>query len=253
MGTWAFCRVDSLVGDLQSLGAKAPQIGISTSIIVNRLILGNALPGHINPATPLLPQVLLCRVHAQGRDQPFFFSVSQRVMGPRAPSLESDRRHLTAPSVAPSVATSRATSIKSVKFADESSKETREIGPAPHDPQANPSSNPNIPQPYRGYPSREAYLAAFLEFAREKQYYEPDQQLIGFYGTKTMEDRLKEATGHRSKSKADRKADKARRKSAQSSKMPAIHEDSGELRVDTGPTARWNLLFKNLTRRASVA
>jgi hypothetical protein len=168
--------------------------------------------------------------------------------------VESDRRHLLAPSIAPSVATSRAPSIKSVKFAGESSNENGKVINISDESEGSSSSDSNVPRPYRGFPSQEAYLAALLEFGREKQYFETEQRLIGFYGTKTVEDRLREGGGHRSKSKAARKAEKERRKSEQLSKMPAIDEDGGEVRENTAaPTGRWNRLSRVLSRRASVA
>jgi hypothetical protein len=41
--------------------------------------------------------------------------------------------------------------------------------------------------PYQGYESEGAYIAAFKGFLKEKEYFETDMQLMGFYGTKTME------------------------------------------------------------------
>ena len=43
------------------------------------------------------------------------------------------------------------------------------------------------PQPYRGFPSHEAYLAALRSWVEEKMYFESDYQLRGFYGTKPMQ------------------------------------------------------------------
>lgn len=44
---------------------------------------------------------------------------------------------------------------------------------------------------YRGFPSRQAYLETLREWAEEQLYYEADQPLIGFYGTKTPEEILR--------------------------------------------------------------
>ena len=43
------------------------------------------------------------------------------------------------------------------------------------------------PQPYRGFPSQEAYLQAMRDWVESKMYFESDVQLRGFYGTKDME------------------------------------------------------------------
>ncbi|KIW95697.1 uncharacterized protein Z519_04282 [Cladophialophora bantiana CBS 173.52] len=45
-------------------------------------------------------------------------------------------------------------------------------------------------QSYRGFPSEQAYLDALKEWAQSKMYYESDEQLQGFYGTKTLDDIL---------------------------------------------------------------
>lgn len=40
---------------------------------------------------------------------------------------------------------------------------------------------------YRGFPTQEAYLQALQEWAEEKMYHESGEQLVGFYGTKTVD------------------------------------------------------------------
>ena len=45
-------------------------------------------------------------------------------------------------------------------------------------------------QSYRGFPSRQAYLEALREWAEEKMYYHPTEQLRGFYGQKTVDEIL---------------------------------------------------------------
>lgn len=70
-------------------------------------------------------------------------------------------------------------------------------------------SEPMVRRPYKGYPSEDDYIKAFTEFLMEKQYFETDMQLRGFYGTETMEDYLKK-NGY--KSKAERKREKERKK-----------------------------------------
>lgn len=71
----------------------------------------------------------------------------------------------------------------------------------------NPSGQPTEPQSYRGFPSREAYLAALRDWAESKQFLESDYQIRGFYGQKTM-DYYKNKPGLRDARKA-RKASEA--------------------------------------------
>jgi hypothetical protein len=85
--------------------------------------------------------------------------------------------------------------------------------------------------PYRGFPSKEAYLKALVEFADSKKYYEMDNQLIGFYGTKTTADILSEEGGWRSKTKAQRQAEKDRKKSEVESRqagLAVVGEEGGQ-------------------------
>jgi hypothetical protein len=48
---------------------------------------------------------------------------------------------------------------------------------------------------YRGFPSRQAYLEALREWAEEKMYYRPTEQLHGFYGNKTVDEILNNQGG----------------------------------------------------------
>lgn len=130
----------------------------------------------------------------------------------RSPSISSKRdseyRHLLSPSVAPS----RTESIRS--FATNSELGDQDaIAPLPAAGKQRALSEPNVKRPYRGYPSEDDYIKAFTEFLMEKQYYETDTQLTGFYGKETMDDYIKKG-GHGpfSKSRADRKREKERRK-----------------------------------------
>ncbi|KIW17119.1 hypothetical protein PV08_04310 [Exophiala spinifera] len=45
-------------------------------------------------------------------------------------------------------------------------------------------------QGYRGFPSREAYLQALMEWAEEKKYHQSNEQMLGFYGRKTTNEIL---------------------------------------------------------------
>jgi hypothetical protein len=126
---------------------------------------------------------------------------------------DSDYRHLLSPSAAPS----RAESIRSFAVETERGDDDDAITPAPPrgapPPRPRSHSEPNVKRPYRGYASEDDYIKAFTEFLREKQYFESDQQLTGFYGKDTLDDIAKRG-GHGpfSKSKADRKRDKERRR-----------------------------------------
>jgi hypothetical protein len=74
-------------------------------------------------------------------------------------------------------------------------------------------SEPNVKRPYRGYPSEDDYIKAFTEFLMEKEYFETDKQITGFYGKKTMDDYIRQG-GHGvfNKSSAERKREKERSK-----------------------------------------
>eukprot|EP00918_Siedleckia_nematoides_P005419 GHVU01011948.1.p1 GENE.GHVU01011948.1~~GHVU01011948.1.p1 ORF type:complete len:169 (-),score=22.48 GHVU01011948.1:323-829(-) len=151
---------------------------------------------------------------------------------PRA-SAETDRRHLLSDSSAPSPSTSRATSIidyagdgdrtpraSSPAFSTSTTTTQRARIPAGHTRHAS-LADPAPPQPYRGFPSEEHYMAALREWAESKKYLQQDQtQLIGFYGDKTLQeyaDKPKmEGLGLRRKWKArkEEKTQKIRRGSA---------------------------------------
>lgn len=102
---------------------------------------------------------------------------------PTRPSTDTDHRHLLSESPTASRATSivgsgqttpRATSI--TRCADVASGARRA-----------PIAN-HTPQPYKGFPSEEHYLAALHEWAESKKYVEPDTTLVGYYGQTTMEE-----------------------------------------------------------------
>jgi hypothetical protein len=69
-----------------------------------------------------------------------------------------------------------------------------------------------------------------MEFLQEKQYFESDHQLIGFYGTKTVEDYLNTPGGWRAVGKEERQArkeEKAKKKSeALAARMPVVAEEA---------------------------
>ncbi|KAK5556679.1 hypothetical protein LTR46_005191 [Exophiala xenobiotica] len=56
-------------------------------------------------------------------------------------------------------------------------------------------SDLGTPPGYRGFPSRQAYLEALREWAEEKMYYRPTEQLHGFYGNKTVDEILNNQGG----------------------------------------------------------
>jgi len=135
----------------------------------------------------------------------------------RSPSTsskqDSDYRHLLAPSAAPS----RAESIRSFAVETERGEDDVDAITAlpPRGAAAKPrsQSEPNVQRPFRGYASEDEYIKAFTEFLREKQYFESDQQLTGFYGKDTLDDYIKRGgNGPFAKSKAERKRDKERRR-----------------------------------------
>lgn len=85
---------------------------------------------------------------------------------------------------------------------------------------------------YRGFPSKEAHLNALRQFAESKKYYEMDSQLVGFYGTKTTEDILKEEGGWRTKTKIQRQAEKDRKKSEvehRRASLATVREEDGQM------------------------
>ncbi|QDS70838.1 hypothetical protein FKW77_005140 [Venturia effusa] len=89
--------------------------------------------------------------------------------------------------------------------------------------------------PYRGFPSKAAYLQALRQFADSKMYFETDSQLVGFYGTKTTEEILEEEGGWRSKTKAQRQAEKDRKKGGVErarTSLATVPEDSGHVADD---------------------
>lgn len=85
-----------------------------------------------------------------------------------------------------------------------------------------------------GYATEDAYLASLIEFGKSKGYVESDNQLIGFYGKKTMGEYIEEGGGWRTETKqqrAARKQEKARRKSEailaeRRATLPALAEEA---------------------------
>lgn len=114
-------------------------------------------------------------------------------------------------------------------------------------------------EPYRGFPSKEAYLTALRQFADSKKYYEMDSQLVGFYGTKTTEDILKEEGGWRTKTKAQRQAEKEKkmRDSEQGrASLATVAEEGGQLVEDQREGRGMRRLSRGIervfTRRGTV-
>ena len=98
--------------------------------------------------------------------------------------------------------------------------------------------------PYRGYPSKDAYLAALREWVESKAHYETGTQVMGFYGTKTAED---------VKLKADEYKRKARRENGR--ERPGIRElnsvpEESVAGAELSKTERFKKMFG---RRRTVA
>ena len=106
-------------------------------------------------------------------------------------SAETDRRHLLSESnsIAPSSSASQITDFEDGDRTPRAGSPVREAGPSStyerRDTIAAPSQSP---QPYRGFPSEAAYLAALSEWAEHKKYIYYDTALSGFYGKKTMQE-----------------------------------------------------------------
>jgi hypothetical protein len=155
-----------------------------------------------------------------------------------APSMESDRRHLLAPSAAPSMAPSLASSRPAsvVSFASDCNDTE---SPSRHSPKNHRTqSKKSMNTPYKGFPSEAAYLKALLEFGKESEYFEPEDPLVGFYGSKTSADYMREyaeAKAERDKAKAKRRAEKdmaKKRKSIAKGVLPSVAEDDGGIEGD---------------------
>jgi len=126
---------------------------------------------------------------------------------------DSDHRYLLSPSAAPS----RASSIRSfgASTSRDDSDSASTAPPLPRGSAAPPRSQsaPAVARPYRGYASEDEYIAAFAAFLREKQYFESEQQLTGFYGAETLADyAARGGQGPFAKSKAQRVREKERRR-----------------------------------------
>lgn len=130
---------------------------------------------------------------------------------PRSSSPTSSRHHLLSSSRPSSILTTNTDAT----LTNRESQDTLRASPAVS---------------YRGFPSQEAYLQALRQFADSKKYYEMDSQLIGFYGKKTTEDILKEEGGWRTKTKAQRQAEKDRKKSEveqRRASLATVREEGG--------------------------
>lgn len=138
----------------------------------------------------------------------------------------SENRPLLVASVAPS----RAESIRS--FVTDKESQIDRIAPLPSGQRDRSQSEPAIPvmkKPYRGYESEDAYLAAFEEFLKEKEYFVTDMQLTGFYGKKTMEDYLKEPGGCRTRCKKERKREREKQRLRGAARLPELTEGDEEM------------------------
>lgn len=129
---------------------------------------------------------------------------------PRSSSPTSSRHHLLTSSRPSSIlTTSTHTTLR-----NRASQDTIRASPA---------------VPYRGFPSKQAYLKALSQFADSKKYYEMDSQLVGFYGTKTTEDILREEGGWRSKTKAQRQAEKDKKMRESEQRRASLATVRGEV------------------------
>src|SRR5215469_3571300 len=131
------------------------------------------------------------------------------------------------PLLVASTAPSRAESIRS--FVTDNESQIDRIAPVPSRQRDRSMSEPAIPaqkKPYRAYESEESYLAAFTEFLKEKEYFVTDMQLTGFYGTKTMADRIKEPGGWRTESKKERKMEREKQRLKGATRLPELVEDN---------------------------
>ncbi|KAK6439177.1 hypothetical protein LTR95_004613 [Oleoguttula sp. CCFEE 5521] len=98
-------------------------------------------------------------------------------------STDTDRIHLLAPSLAPSIAPSSRPTTRAPS-------PSGTLTPRASSPSQQPPSTPQPEQPYRGFPSRAAYLSALQAWAESKKYLEASsaagKELKGFYGEVTM-------------------------------------------------------------------
>ncbi|KAF2478736.1 hypothetical protein BDY17DRAFT_305756 [Neohortaea acidophila] len=106
-------------------------------------------------------------------------------MEPRKPSTETDRRHLLASS-ASSIAPSDSVSVITARHGDNDGDAT----PRARSPARSiaTTTKTSTSQPYRGFPSEEAYLAALRAWADGQKFTSFDTSLIGFYGERTAEE-----------------------------------------------------------------
>lgn len=171
-------------------------------------------------------------------------------METRASSIESDRRHLLKVS-RPSSLASFTTDNSKHPTPTQSTVRLRHVdNQTTTNGTARSLSEPGLPSSYKGFPSRAAYLDALQSFAHEKRFFTAEQQLRGFYGTKTSEDYLREAE----EAKHARKKEKTR----SNSELPSLNviqetEDEGTPKADSGRRASLANLGRRLRGRASIA
>ncbi|KAJ4509344.1 hypothetical protein HRR83_006340 [Exophiala dermatitidis] len=108
---------------------------------------------------------------------------------------------------------------------------------------------------YRGFPSREAYLRAFTEWANSQKYYTGDEQLRGFYGTRTLENYLNRPDTGRADASA---SDMLRR--ATVARVPTVTESNTTSAIQApepaytkDEPAKANRLRRVFSRRKTVA
>ncbi|KIW32456.1 uncharacterized protein PV07_04002 [Cladophialophora immunda] len=117
-------------------------------------------------------------------------------------------------------------------------------------------------QSYRGFPSEQAYLDALKEWAQSKMFYESDEQLQGFYGTKTLDDILiKQGT-----TRGAKKSVRDQRRATVAPQLPTLAEHNGSATTlsrqnsvaqgadatDERPEAKGSKLKRVFTRRKTV-
>lgn len=105
-------------------------------------------------------------------------------------TMDSDYRHLLQQSRPSSVYSYATTAV-----GDDTPRQSTAHLPTASASQAGASSstaNAYKGGPYKGFPSREAYLAALEAFAQERSYFKHANNLVGFYGQKTMDEYIEE-------------------------------------------------------------
>jgi len=103
----------------------------------------------------------------------------------------------------------------------------------------------SAPRTYRGFPSEGAYLSALRAWVAEKQYFEHEQMMSGFYGHKNLEYYAhKPGGGVRSKGKEERRREGEAKRAAKAergaSEQPPQNQRGrdGEERIDDASEAQ---------------